>query len=159
MTRRNVLSSCTLAMVLSVVASSARAKDPVALRNNFAAPRIGSLTPPPKEWAMFPQDEPPAAPTQPGQAGQPPVNNVQPSNGTVANNASAANTSSVVSAPNVRSQVPAKELPLLWMALTAVLSLGAVVACGGLILSKDAPEEFVDEDGVPVVSEVQEIRG
>lgn len=123
------------------------------------APR--ALTPPPKEWAMFP-DEPPAAPPAapnappPNQANAPQQAN-QPSNAAVPAEANGGIVSAKV------NPAPARELPILWIAVTALLSIGAIVACGGLIFKN---EELAGDEapsvkmvaGVPVVSDEQEIR-
>ncbi len=161
MNRQNLFPIRLLVAALACCALSVFARDPqsVALHATMIPliqPHINSLTPPPKEWAMFPQDDPPP---QANNSGQAPANGAQTANG----NSSAGGNSSggIVSAANLHSQAPQRELPLLWMVLTGALSLGAVVACGGLILQKDAPEELAENasaDDLPVVSEELEVN-
>jgi len=151
-------------LLLTIAATCASAKDPNAMKPATLLPTIGvsvgSLTPPPKEWAMFPQDEP--AP----QGAQPPAQNAQnpgaPKTAGGTGTAASGNESSggIVSAANVR-QAPHKELPLFWMLLTGALSFGAITACGSLILRKDAASSNESEgthDFVPVVPEHLEVK-
>ncbi len=160
-----------LMTILFIFTASVFAKDPLSADANsltrIAVRSTSSLTPPPKEWAMFPQDEAPVtSPLPPPQNGQ----NPSPAKGPGApgnSNASAAsdNTSGLVSAPNARP-VQHKELPLFWLLLTGALSLGAITACGSLILRKDATivsDASIDGaaqqvNEIPVVSELQEIK-
>ena len=144
--------SLTVLALICITAGAAFAKDPCV----FASPSIvhaapvsfGSLTPPPKEWAMFPQDEPPATTPQNGQT--PAQSNTAAATGNSVNGGSTSG--GIVSAANTHS-APRRELPLFWLVVTGALSFGAITACGSLILRKDA----TPETDLPVVSDLQEI--
>ncbi len=158
MKRISILSCSMLPVLLLIAAVGVSAKDPA----SHAAPslfpsitHVGSLTPPPKEWAMFPQDEPPPqAPQTPAQAGQNPT----PSNGQSSVGGSVHGSSGVVSAAHVHTG-PHREMPLLWMLLTGALSLGAIAACGSLIVQKgvEEPAPGVDAQDIQEVSEALEV--
>ncbi|HLX62776.1 MAG TPA: hypothetical protein VKX17_15980 [Planctomycetota bacterium] len=101
---------------------------------------------------MFPQDDPQQTP----QNAQTPAN----SN---AGGAAQNGTGSLISAPNDPAHAAQKqrELPVFWLIVLGALSLCAVGACGNLILRNNeepAPEIGADDEGVPVVSEEQEIK-
>ena|ERR1043165_1082453 len=149
--RVRVTKSTSAALICAAffVSCGAFAKSPshITNRSDLDGPHIGSLTPPPKEWAMFPQDEPPPQQAQNPQQGNP--NSTNNSGNMVSGSA---NTGGIDSA-HARSGHQ-KELPLLWLLVTGALSLGAAVACGSLILRKD---QLADEDQLPTVSEVQEV--
>lgn len=122
------------------------------------APR--ALTPPPKEWAMFP-DEPAAPP--PAAPNPPPNQPGAPQQANQSGNAAApsAPQGGIVSA--AIAPAPKRDLPILWIAVTGLLSFGALVACGGLILKKEELESDVGPGvkmvaGVPIVPDEQEIR-
>lgn len=142
----------------ALAASGARAKGSprIGAAINAAPLVVGSITPPPKEWAMFPE-EPPALPpvAQPGQppvaGGLPPQAHPQTQGGTVNSTAQPA-TVGVVSAPVAHH----RELPLVWLALTGLLSLGAMLACGSLILRRDEPA--LSPSGIPMISDTLEVR-
>ena len=141
----------------ALAASSAMAKGSVRFDAAIhAAPLIvGSITPPPKEWAMFPEEPPAQAPAaQPGQAGHPPVAGGIPAQTNPQNPSATAQSAmtGVVSAPVVHH----RDLPLVWLALTGFLSLGAMFACGSLILRKD--EGAALPSGIPVISDTLEVR-
>ena len=119
-----------------------------------ATSAFASLTPPPKEWAMFPQDEaPPAVAPQNSQAGAAQGGNAA-APGASANGGNLSG--GIVSAANTHS-APHRELPLFWLLVTGALSLGAFTACGSLILRKDASLDSLASE-IPVVSEAQEIK-
>ena len=140
-----VRSTCmALLFALAVLCSGVLAKNPET--RSFFKPNTGSLTPPPKEWAMFPQDEPS------------PAQGAQQANQTSANNASGS-----VSGDRMGGIVPASnlharqhELPLFWLLVTGLLSIGAMAACGSLIMRKDSPSPAA-KDTVPTVGEEQEV--
>src|SRR6185295_17665374 len=121
-----------LAVALFSISNCAFAKPVATAKQTIVLPRTGSLTPPPKEWAMFPQDEPPP---QQGQAPQ--HGNPNSANGGATSGESTGDFSSAANAHSV----PAKNLPLFWIFVTGVLSLGAVAACGSLILRSDAAQQ------------------
>jgi hypothetical protein len=139
-----------------ITAAPTFAKDPSVFVSPSFTPAtmttFGSLTPPPKEWAMFPQEEPPAAAPQNSQAP------VQPNSATAPGTSAQSGhyTGGIVSAANAHT-APRRELPLFWLMVTGALSLGAITACGSLILRKDASLES-SADEIPVVSELQEIK-
>ncbi|MEI6233578.1 MAG: hypothetical protein WCT04_11030 [Planctomycetota bacterium] len=156
MHRTSVYTHFVVVTLIAIATTCSVAKDPRSERRASVLPAIesvvGSLTPPPKEWAMFPQDEPTPLPQQaPAKNGQNPAQPNAPANvatgGTV-------ESQGVVSATNARP-IPQREFPLIWMLLTAGLSLGALAASGSLILRKDALSE---SDDIPVVSELQEVN-
>lgn len=153
MKKRSIHSAGTAA-VLALASCGAFAKDPRATTAPSLVPIVsaatGSLTPPPKEWAMFPQDEPPPAAPQKGQNPAQPNNTIAPgATGTSASGGAA--TGSLISVANTHS-THQRELPLFWLLVTGALSMGAFVACGSLILRKG-----VESDEIPVVSELQEV--
>jgi hypothetical protein len=151
------MTNSTYAFVIAAavfsVSNRAFAKPVAGVKHAIVLPRTGSLTPPPKEWAMFPQDEP-----QPQQGQAPHQGNPNAANGG-AGSASSESSGNFVSAANAHS-VPAKSLPLFWIFVTGVLSLGAVAACGSLIMRSDAAQQAqtLGSGTVPVVSDAQEIR-
>lgn len=158
MKQMTIFSHSILAVLMLATAADVSAKDPISNAASSLLPCVnntGSLTPPPKEWAMFPQDEPPPQAAQtPGQAGQNPAQ----SNGQSTTGGSEHGSSGVVSAAHAHT-TPHREMPLLWMLLTGALSLGAIAACGSLIIQKGA-EEFAasdDEEEIQEVSEALEV--
>lgn len=144
----------TAAAVFALAMNEAFAKDPRSTTASSLLPTIcataNSLTPPPKEWAMFPQDEPPAAAPQKGQNPAQPNNAATP-NAPGTSTTGGAATGSLVSVANTHS-THQRELPIFWLLMTGTLSLGAFVACGSLILRKGAEAE-----DIPVISELQEV--
>lgn len=102
---------------------------------------------------MFPQDEPPQQQVQNGRQGNP----------NMANNTGGMGQGSAESSGGISSSAHArsgrqKELPLFWMLLTGVLSLGAAAACGSLILRKDQPGTArAEERELPTIPAGQEV--